>query len=35
MGKRFNITGSCDPDLHYMADISVQLQQIKEIEAVV
>ncbi|MCD8336412.1 MAG: AAA-like domain-containing protein, partial [Lachnospiraceae bacterium] len=30
MGKRFNITGSCDPVLHYMADISVQLGQIKE-----
>ena len=26
MTKRFNITGSCSPKKHYMADVSAQLQ---------
>lgn len=30
MGKVFNVTGDCKPDLHYMVDISEKLKQIKE-----
>ncbi len=30
MGKIFNITACCNPTLHYMADISSRLAQIKE-----
>lgn len=30
MGKIFNITACCNPALHYMADISSRLAQIKE-----
>ena len=29
MAKYFNVNGSCDPDIHYMVDISDKLQQIK------
>ena len=29
MGKRFNITGCCYPDRHYMVDISEKLNEIK------
>lgn len=29
MSKYFNINGSCDPELHYMVDISDKLQKIK------
>lgn len=29
MGKMFNVTGSCDPELHYMVDISGRLAQIR------
>ena len=31
MKKRFNITGLCVPDKHYMVDISEQLEQIREL----
>ena len=30
MGKHFNVNGDCQPDLHYMVDISERLQQIKQ-----
>ena len=30
MGKRFNVTGRCYPELHYMVDIAERLEQIKE-----
>ena len=30
MNKRFNITGSCVPDQHYMVDITERLEKIKE-----
>lgn len=29
MGKVFNITGDCKPNLHYMVDISSRLKQMK------
>ena len=29
MGKYFNVNGDCQPDLHYMVDISDRLQQIE------
>ena len=29
MEKFFNITGSCDPDLHYMVDLSERLQKVR------
>ncbi len=29
MGKIFNVTGSCDPELHYMVDLSERLSQIR------
>ncbi len=29
MGKVFNVTGDCRPDIHYMVDISGKLRQIK------
>ncbi|MBP1592278.1 MAG: hypothetical protein ILP22_09590, partial [Oscillospiraceae bacterium] len=30
MGRCFNITGSCFPELHYMVDITDRLAEIKE-----
>ena len=30
MEKRFNITGSCIPEIHYMVDISDRLAEIKK-----
>lgn len=30
MGKVFNVTGNCNPELHYMVDITEKLVQIKE-----
>ena len=30
MEKYFNINGSCDPQLHYMVDLSERLKQVKE-----
>lgn len=30
MGKVFNVTGDCNPDIHYMVDISEKLSQIKK-----
>lgn len=29
MGKRFNVTAGCKPDLHYMVDLCSRLAQIK------
>lgn len=29
MVKCFNVNGSCDPEIHYMVDISEKLQKIK------
>ena len=29
MGKIFNVSADCQPELHYMVDISERLQQIK------
>lgn len=29
MAKCFNVNGSCDPEIHYMVDISEKLQKIK------
>ncbi|MBO5069540.1 MAG: 9-O-acetyl-N-acetylneuraminate esterase, partial [Roseburia sp.] len=29
MGKIFNVDGYCDPELHYMVDISGRLSEIK------
>ena len=29
MAKCFNVNGSCDPEIHYMVDISDKLQKIK------
>ena len=29
MEKFFNITGSCDPDLHYMVDLSERFQKVR------
>lgn len=31
MGKCFNVTGACDPQLHYMVDIKDRLAEIKEL----
>ncbi len=31
MARRFNVTGSCDPQLHYMVDITSRLKKIKEL----
>jgi hypothetical protein len=31
MGKVFNITGACNPKLHYMVDISNRLEEIKKL----
>ncbi len=28
MGRRFNVTGTCIPEKHYMADISGKMEQI-------
>lgn len=28
MGKRFNVTADCKPDLHYMMDLRSRLAQI-------
>jgi hypothetical protein len=33
MAKRFNITGTCIPGRHYMADMSGKLDQIRELVA--
>ena len=27
--KKFNVTGTCIPDMHYMVDITAKLEQIK------
>lgn len=29
MGKRFNVTGRCYPEVHYMVDITEKLRKIK------
>ena len=29
--KRFNVTGACDPQLHYMVDIKDRLEEIKKL----
>lgn len=31
MGKCFNVTGACDPQLHYMVDIKDRLAEINEL----
>lgn len=31
MKKRFNITGLCVPEKHYMVDISSRLEEIREL----
>ena len=30
MKRHFNVNGECQPDLHYMVDISDRLRQIKQ-----
>lgn len=30
MGKKFNVTGTCIPERHYMVDISSKLERISE-----
>lgn len=31
MPRRFNVTGSCNPKLHYMVDIRGRLKKIREL----
>ncbi len=31
MPRRFNVTGSCNPKLHYMVDITGRLKKIREL----